>query len=435
MTLVAFALLASQAQASPLSAALTTPHPHVLVFTKTGGFRHDSIPVAVEALRTLSKTKGFSIEHTEDASVFARRSLDRFDAVMFLSTTGDVLNGDQEEALYGWVRDGGGFMGVHAAADTEYDWPRYLELVGAYFKRHPEIQEAAVNVEDPCHPSSHLMPKRWVRTDEWYDYKANPRGSVRVLMSLDPKSYRGSEMADDHPITWCGQVGSGRTWYTGFGHTKESYAEPLFLESLAQAIVWTSQKLSPKGRVEPQWRSTKGWQTGVDSLTNPSGQADHLVSKEAFGDALIHAEFKIPKGSNSGIYVQGRYEIQIFDSFGKDKKDLTFADAGGIYQRWKDDKGFEGRAADHNVIRPPGEWNTYDILFRAPRFAGGKKTENARFVEVRVNGIVVHRNVELTGPTRAPLFEDERPTGPLMLQGDHGPIVYRNVWVLPQRLP
>ena len=153
------------------------------------------------------------------------------------------------------------------------------------------------------------------------------------------------------------------------------------------------------------------------------------MSAEMYGDVTVHVEFRIPKGSNSGVYLMGRYEIQIFDSFGKALKDMTFADCGGVYQRWKNDAGFEGTAPLANAFRGPGEWNTYDIKFQAPRIGPGGRKTNARFVEVRLNGIVIQRNVSVTGPTRASFFEDEVETGPIVLQADHGPVEFRNVWV------
>ena len=171
--------------------------------------------------------------------------------------------------------------------------------------------------------------------------------------------------------------------------------------------------------------------TGV-AVNGPTGRTRNLLSKYEHGDVEAHVEFMVPKGSNSGVYLQGRYEIQILDSWGV--KDLKHGDCGGIYQRWKDGKGFEGHPPRVNASRPPGEWQTFECVFRAPRFdVGGKKTANAKFVKVVHNGIVVHENVEVTGPTRAAAFGNERPTGPLMLQGDHGPVAYRNVWLRPLR--
>jgi hypothetical protein len=161
-------------------------------------------------------------------------------------------------------------------------------------------------------------------------------------------------------------------------------------------------------------------------LNGPKGRTRNLLSTHEHQDVEAHIEFMVPKGSNSGVYFQARYEIQVLDSWGVEK--LKHGDCGGIYQRWKDGRGFDGHPPRVNASRPPGQWQTFDVVFRAPRFDdSGKKVENARFVKVVHNGEVVHENVELTGPTRASTYNDEKPTGPLMLQGDHGPVAYRNI--------
>jgi hypothetical protein len=177
------------------------------------------------------------------------------------------------------------------------------------------------------------------------------------------------------------------------------------------------------------------WSAGSGVLVNgPDGKTVDLLSRLEHGDAEVHVEFMVPEGSNSGVYLQGRYEVQVFDSWGVEEP--AFSDCGGIYQRWRDGEGFEGRPPRENASRPPGEWQSFDIVFHAPRFdAAGRKTANARFVRVVHNGVVVHEDVEVTGPTRAATFEDERPRGPLMLQGDHGPVAYRNVVVRPLGAP
>jgi len=178
------------------------------------------------------------------------------------------------------------------------------------------------------------------------------------------------------------------------------------------------------------------WFPGSGTLVNgEGGRTRHLVTEAGFGDVLAHIEFMVPRGSNSGVYFMGRYEIQVFDSFGKNN--VEHSDCGGIYQRWdpgrgKGKEGYEGRPPGVNASRPPGRWQAFDVIFRAPRFdAAGKKTASARFVKVVHNGIVVHENEELTGPTRAAAFSDEKPAGPFMFQGDHGPVAYRNLWVRP----
>ncbi len=165
-------------------------------------------------------------------------------------------------------------------------------------------------------------------------------------------------------------------------------------------------------------------------VNGPDGRTCDLLSKMEHGDCEAHVEFMVSKGSNSGVYFQGRYEIQILDSFGV--KDLKHGDCGGIYERWENNRGFEGHAPAKNASKAPGQWQSFDVVFRAPRFdAQGKKTANARFVRVVHNGVVVHENVEVTGPTRAATFSDEKPLGPLMLQGDHGPVAFRNISVKP----
>lgn len=212
----------------------------VLVFSKTAAFRHDSIPTGVAALKTMAALNGWEVDATEDSSVFTAENLKKYQTVVFLSTTGDILNPAQEQAFEAFVKNGGGFVGIHAAADTEYDCAFYGEVVGGYFKSHPAIQQATVKVEDHKHPTTSFLPAYWPRFDEWYNYRANPRNGAKVLASLDESTYKGGDMGD-HPIMWYKTVGKGRSWYTGGGHTKESYSEILFLKTIEEAIRWTSQ--------------------------------------------------------------------------------------------------------------------------------------------------------------------------------------------------
>jgi len=173
---------------------------------------------------------------------------------------------------------------------------------------------------------------------------------------------------------------------------------------------------------------------GTGAIVNgPTGRTSNLFSKAEFGDVKAHIEFMVPKGSNSGVYFNGRYEIQVFDSWGV--KEPKHSDCGGIYQRWDNSrelKGYEGIGPRVNASRKPGQWQTFDVIFRSPRFdKNGQKISNARFEKVVHNGTVVHADVELSGPTRASAYNDEKPTGPLMLQGDHGPVAYRNIRIEP----
>ena len=212
----------------------------ILVFSKTAGFRHDSIPAGIAAVRQLGGTRGFSVDATEDASAFTDESLARYKAVVFLSTTGDVLNSAQEAAFERYIRRGGGFVGVHSATDTEYDWPFYGALVGAYFAGHPDIQSATIQIEDPAHPVVAPLPRPWTRRDEWYNFRQSPRGRVNVLATLDERTYTGGTMAADHPIVWSHTYEGGRSIYTALGHTQETFSETAFIDHFGRAILWAA---------------------------------------------------------------------------------------------------------------------------------------------------------------------------------------------------
>jgi type 1 glutamine amidotransferase len=210
------------------AAADASPRFAVLVFSKTAAFRHDSIPQGIAAIEALGTEHGFAVESTEDAARLSDAVLPRYKAVVFLSTTGDILDADQKAAFERYIRSGGGFVGIHSASDTEYGWPWYGRLVGTWFASHPQIQHATVHVANPDHPSTKGLPRSWERTDEWYNFRSNPRDTVQILVTLDEATYSGGAMGGDHPIAWCQEVDGGRSWYTAMGHTKESYAEPLF---------------------------------------------------------------------------------------------------------------------------------------------------------------------------------------------------------------
>ncbi|MEO3814203.1 ThuA domain-containing protein [Sphaerisporangium sp. B11E5] len=239
LVLPILSFVASPAGAASAASATSAAAPDfkILVFSKTTGFRHDSIPEGIAAIQKLGQENNFTVDATEDSSTFTDANLAQYQAVVFLSTTGDPLNTqDQKDAFQRYIQGGGGFAGIHAASDSGYNWEWYGKLVGAYFKSHPATQQATVKVEDPAHPSTQGLPTSWTRTDEWYDYQANPRGTVHVLASLDEKSYSGGTMGIDHPTVWCQDYDGGRSWYTGLGHTKASFVETHFLSMLLGGI-------------------------------------------------------------------------------------------------------------------------------------------------------------------------------------------------------
>ncbi|MEE1832033.1 ThuA domain-containing protein [Streptomyces sp. SP17KL33] len=360
----------------------------VLVFSKTAGFRHDSIPEGITAVRELGTAHGFTVDATEDAGAFTARNLGRYDAVVFLSTTGDVLNPAQQGAFERYIKRGGAYVGIHAAADTEYDWAFYGGLAGAYFQSHPAIQSATVDVEDHAHPATAGLGATWNRTDEWYNYRSNPRARAHVLASLDESSYSGGTMNGDHPIAWCQDYQGGRAFYTGGGHTKESFAEPAFRQHLLGGLRWAIGEAQADCRPENGYRSLfdgtaaslSAWrQAGPGSftlsddgtITSAGGMGMLWYADRSFGSYSLKLDWRMsgPSGDdNSGVFVgfppsddpwsavNNGYEVQI------DATDVPERTTGSVY-------GF--RSADlrkrDRALNPPGEWNTYEIRVEGER--------------------------------------------------------------------
>jgi type 1 glutamine amidotransferase len=184
----------------------------------------------------LAAADGFAVEHTEDPAVFTSARLSHYAAVVLLHTTGDMLDSAAVDALAAYVREGGGLLAIHAAADALYGSATYRDLVGALFLRHPALQTGVIVVEDAASPATTPLPPRWQHVDEFYDFSSNPRGTVRVLLRLDEASYQGGAMGADHPIAWCHRVGRGRAFYTGLGHPIASWSEPLFIAHIRGAL-------------------------------------------------------------------------------------------------------------------------------------------------------------------------------------------------------
>ena len=203
--------------------------PRVLVFSKTAAFHHSSIPVGVKALQSLGIKNGFGVDTTTSANYFQEDSLKKYAAIIFLNTTGDLLSGNEEIALERYIQSGGGYVGIHAASDAEYDWTWYGNMVGAYFDSHPAQQDANIIVNDTSHIATKGIPATWRRYDEWYNFKKiSP--AIKVLLSIDEKSYQGGKNGANHPMSWYHEFDGGRVFYTELGHTDESYADPIYLK-------------------------------------------------------------------------------------------------------------------------------------------------------------------------------------------------------------
>lgn len=216
----------------------------ILVFSRTEGFRHDSIPAGISLVESLGAANGFAVDATEDAAAFSAANLARYRAVVFLNSTGDVFDAAQENAFETYLRAGGGFVGVHSAADTEHGWPFFGEVLGggAWINVHPAIQSATLVVETHDELAVAHLPSSFSFTDEWYNFDSNPRTLVKVLMSIDESSYSpGAGAMGDHPITWQHQVDLGRCWYTNLGHRIETYADSRFRQLLLGGILWSAK--------------------------------------------------------------------------------------------------------------------------------------------------------------------------------------------------
>jgi glucose/arabinose dehydrogenase len=209
--------------------------PHVLVFSKTAGFHHSSIPAGIKALQEMGQKNGFTVDTTSNTNYFNEDSLKKYAALIFLSATGDILSGNEEIAVERYMQSGGGFVGIHAASDAEYDWTWYGQMIGAYFESHPAQQEANIIVKDNTHPATKGLPATWKRFDEWYNFKKISK-DLKVLLTIDEKSYTGGKNGEFHPMSWYHEFDGGRVFYTELGHTDESYADPIYLNHLLGGI-------------------------------------------------------------------------------------------------------------------------------------------------------------------------------------------------------
>lgn len=213
----------------------------ILVFFETNGYYHESIPAGVSAIQALGKIHGFLVDTSGDSHLFTAEKLSVYDAIVFLNTTKDVLNEEEQTVFQQFMRSGKGFVGVHGATDTEFEWPWFNQLVGAYFKNHPKQQDAVLHISKPDHPTTRHLPKVWKRWDEWYNFK-DIQPYINVLITIDETSYAGGENGEKHPISWYHTFEGARVFYTAMGHTKESYEDLLFLQHLLEGIRYAAGK-------------------------------------------------------------------------------------------------------------------------------------------------------------------------------------------------
>jgi PKD repeat protein len=315
-----------------------------LIFSKTAAFRHDSIPQGITAIKNLGTQNNFQVDATEDGSLFRDDILSHYKTVIFLETTGDVLTDDQQAAFERYIRAGGGYVGIHSAADTEYAWPWYGKLVGAYFRDHPNgTPQADVLVEDTTDPSDAGLPARWTRTDEWYNFQTynnpvngggttatpyDPRDNsdLHILLKVDTSTYTGAAPTGDHPISWCHRYDGGRSWYTGMGHTQASYSEAGFLSHILAGIKITAGTLSSSAcgvtgvNAAPTVTTSR---TPTGNVTTGTSIAFTATGTDADGDPLTYTWDFGDSGTGTGATAShtyntaGTYSAQVTVSDGK----------------------------------------------------------------------------------------------------------------------
>jgi hypothetical protein len=392
----------------------TVDLPEVLFFTHSAGFVHDVVArpapselAPAERILTQAASGRFRVTCSQDCADLAAGKLDGYDALVFMTTGELPLAPVDRQALMDWIARGGAFAGVHCATDTFYEFAPYMEMIGGTFDGHPWHEEVTVRIDDYRYLGSHVRDlaleqdeKPFVVADEIYQFRNFRRHPVRVLATLDPGSVDlalGQRADGDYALAWAREWGEGRVFYCALGHREEVWRDRNFQELFLGGLRWAirgpdyparapkearvllgfSVKPSAPSELE-RWQHAGGtpaaWREHGEGIEVVAGKGD-LVSKEEFGDGLYHVEFQTPAmpeatgqaRGNSGVYVHGRYEVQVLDSYGLA---LGLGDCGSIYGK---------HVAAVNASRPPERWQSYDIEFAAPRFdAAGAKTANAR---------------------------------------------------------
>jgi type 1 glutamine amidotransferase len=225
-----------------ISAFFVKAQTNVLVFSKTNGFRHASIADGQEMFKKLAEENNWKLTFSEDSLMISNKVLSKIDVLVFLSTTGNIFGDDQKKALQKYIHKGGGFVGIHAATDTEMDWKWYVDMVGGAFKSHPKQQNATINIINHDFKAMQHFGKTWLHFDEWYNFRNPINPNAVVLATVDESTYKGGTMGANHPVVWYQNYEGGKIFTTALGHTKESYTNPDFVKMIQEAVVWTGGK-------------------------------------------------------------------------------------------------------------------------------------------------------------------------------------------------
>lgn len=343
----------------------------VLVFTKTAGYYHSSIPDGVKCIKELGQQNQFNVVVSDDANqfVFSDEYLKKYAVVVFLNTTRDIFNEQQQLEFQKYIHAGGGFVGIHAAADTELDWPWYGQLVGAHFNNHSNTVDADVHVSDKVHLSTSHLPSIWKRKDEWYDFQWNPRGKVHVLATLDERTYNGGEYAGkmgwDHPIAWCHEFEGGRAWYTAGGHTSESFVEPAFRQHILGGILYAAGR--DRGKVEATVDANFEVSVLDSKLNTPMAFTVLPDNKVLYIELIGVIKVYDPNTNSAGI--AGKLKVEIFGENGLIgiTKDPNFSTNHWVYLLYAvSDNGLKQRLARYTFKDLKLDMQSEQILLDIP---------------------------------------------------------------------
>jgi len=417
----------------------------VVVVTATKGFRHSSIQTAENVLATLGETSGdFTVvdfvrggpKGTDDAEVAEKLTLEKLknvDAVIFANTTGDLAIPDKDGFIR-WIESGHALIGMHSGSDTFHGYPPYIKALGGEFKTHgAQVQIDAYNL-DPSHPATKNLGPIYTVFDEIYQFTNFNREEVHGLLTLDKNP--NTLVPGDYPVAWCKNVGKGKVFYTSLGHREDVWSSEAYQKHILGGIRWSlgleagsgapqdnANVLAAKEKAEGfkllfDGKSMDGWtyrrpdgnkswsvQRGIlCNVLAPNAHGTDIYSTGKYKDFIVRYEYQVPPGSNSGFYLRGRYEIQIFDNSNKDghEKGLN----GDIYNV---------ASCAIPAVRKAGQWQQVEA-----RMIGNKIT-------VILNGVKVHEDVVVEHGTGSHLDDNVNEPGPILLQGDHGSVAFRNI--------
>jgi uncharacterized protein len=414
------------------------PSKKILVVTVTKGFRHSSIPTAEKVLGEIGKNSGdFTVDYARNdedlATKMSAEGLANYDGVFFANTTGD-LPIPSPQAFLNWIKSGNAFMGAHSSSDTFHGFPPFIDMIGGEFRTHgPQVEVKAIN-EDPNHPATRHYPAEFKIFDEIYLFKSYHRDRVHSLLNMDV--HPNQKVPGHYPISWCKAYGNGRMFYTSLGHREDIWENAEYQKHVLGGIRY-ALKLE-EGDSAPQdlssfvsaeeyvdgfrplfngvdltgWKlrhedGTASWSAQSGMLVNEIPQGGHgtdIVTEDTFYNFTIRYEYMVSKGSNSGLYLRGRHEIQIYDDY--DSQTPGKGGNGAIYSMYP---------VSEFASKPAGEWQTAEATIECNR------------VTVHLNGKLVHDNVLVDRATGGQLDDKVTEPGPILIQGDHGPIAVRNI--------